>query len=388
MKYFRISFFTAHVSAMLSGCMSLTTKDAGAELQRALDSKIGGRLNVPHGALLVDSRAKDFYWAGAAGMADPAAGVRMTADTPFHTASVGKMFTAVSIGRLVEEGRMSFDDPIAKYLSPEIMDGLHVFEGKDYSGDILIRHLLGHSSGLPDFFYDAPAQGESFIELAKNDPGRFWTPEETVRFAKENLKPFFPPGAGFHYADTEYNLLGLILERVTGLTLAEVFFRDFFGPLGMSRSYLYLGTPRDTSLAHVFFGDWDVTDSMPLISASWAACGVVSTLEDMRKFMRAFAAGKLLSETTMARMRSEARVFEEVKGIDYGYGLMLIDFPALSPFLGGFPSAWGHSGSTGAFLYYCPELDAVFAGTLDQQATESTHMMLVIEAIGILLRLP
>ncbi len=368
--------------------MSLTPKDAGDKLQKALDSRIGGRLNVPHAALLVDSRAKHFQWAGAAGMADPAAGIRMTVDTPFHTASVGKMFTAVSICRLLEEGRMSFDDPIAKYLPPEIMEGLHMIEGKDHSGDILVRHLLGHTSGLPDFFFDSPVQGETFIELARRDPRRFWKPEETISFAKENLKPLFPPGAGFHYTDTEYNLLGLILERVTGLTLAEVFFRDFFSPLGMSRSYLYLGAPRDENLARVFFDDWDVTDNMPLISASWAGCAVVSTLEDMRKFMRAFAGGELLSEATMARMRSDARVFEDVKGIDYGYGLMLLDFPGLSPFLAGFPPAWGHSGSTGAFLYYCPELDAVFAGTLDQQATESEHMMLVIEAIGVLRRLP
>jgi CubicO group peptidase (beta-lactamase class C family) len=224
--------------------------------------------------------------------------------------------------------------------------------------------------------------------MAEKDPLRFWTPEDTIRFSKENQKPLFPPGKDFHYSDTEYNLLGLIIERMTGLALGEVFSRDFFIPLGMERSYLYTGTPHDESMAHVLFFDKDVTDNMPIISASWAGCGVVSTLDDMRKFMRAFAGGGLVSESTLARMRSDTRVFERTQGIDYGYGLMLFDFPRLDPFLAGFPGMWGHSGSTGAFLYYCPDLDAVFVGTLDQQATQQSHVMLIIEAIGVLMRLP
>jgi D-alanyl-D-alanine carboxypeptidase len=290
----------------------------------------------------------------------------MTADTPFHAASVGKIFTAASIARLVDQGGMSFDDPVSKHLPRDIMDGLHVYGGMDYSGDILIRHLLAHTSGLPDFFFDVPESGGSFIQTAKKDPTRVWTPEDTVRFAVEKLKPFFPPGRDFHYTDTEYNLLGLIIERVSGLSLAEVFSRDFFLPLGMSDSFLYTGNPRDSKIAHVLFGGWDVTGNVPMITASWGGGGVVSTLE---------------------RMSTDTRVFEGVGGIDYGYGLMLLDPPRLSPFLSGFPRAWGHSGSTGAFLYYCPELDAVLAGTLDQQATEREHVMLVLEAIGVLMRL-
>jgi D-alanyl-D-alanine carboxypeptidase len=376
------------IAAMLFGCMPLTPKDAGAKLQKSLESRMGGDLNVPNGVMLVDFGKKGFAWAGAAGMADPEVGVPMTTETPFHTASVGKMFTSVSIARLVEQGKLSFDDPIARYLPPDIMEGLHVYEGKDYSGEILVRHLLSHTSGLPDFFFDAPESGDTFLQLAEKEPLRFWTPEETIEFSKRNMKPFFPPGGDFHYSDTEYNLLGLIIERLSGLTLAQVFARDFFTPLGMERSYLYTGTPRDEKMAHVRFGSRDVTDNAPMISASWAGGGVVSTLEDLRVFMRAFAGGGLVSGSTLALMGSDTRVFAQTKGIDYGYGLMFLDFPRVSPFLFGFPGAWGHSGSTGAFLYYCPDLDAVFAGTLDQQAAEKEHVMLLIEAIGVLKRLP
>jgi D-alanyl-D-alanine carboxypeptidase len=387
MRNIRLFFGIALACAALFGCTRLTPNAAGIELQKILGSRMGGDLNVPHGVMLVDCGAKRFTWRGAAGMAYPAGGIPMTTDTPFHTASVGKMFTAVSIARLVEQGKLSFDDPIGRYLPTDIMEGLHVYNGTDYSKEIYVRHLLGHTSGLPDFFFDAPLRGKSFLELAYEDPQRFWTPVDTIQFAKKNMMPLFPPGGGFHYTDTEYTLLGMILERVTGLSLAEVFSRDFFAPLGMSSSSLYLGIPRDERMAHVFFDRKDVTTNIPLLSASWAGCAVVSTVEDMRRFMRAYAGGRLVSEPTLKRMQADAKVFEGVRGINYGYGLMLLDFSRLSPALFAFPDAWGHSGSTGAFLYYCPKLDAVLAGTLDQQATEREHVMLIIKAIGVLLRL-
>ncbi len=364
-------------------CAPLTPEKAADSLQKALDSRIGGREGVKNAVLYVQSGRKGFTWAGAAGIADPAAGLPMTADTPFHTASVGKILTAVSIARLAEQGKLSFDDPIGRYLSPDIMEGLHVMDGRDYSAGITIRHLLSHTSGLPDFYSDTPADSTTFLQIAKREPERFWTPEDTIRFSKEHLQPLFPPGTGFHYTDTEYNLLGLILERVSGRTLAEVFAGDYFRPLGLSHSRLYTGIPKDPEVAHVFFGDWDATENIPLLSASWAACSLVSTAGDMGKLMRALADGALLPSGRLEEMRSNARELYG-KGITYGCGFMMINFPRLSPFLIGFPPAWGHSGSTGAFLYYCPALDAVMAGTMDQQAAEQTHVMLIIEALGIL----
>jgi D-alanyl-D-alanine carboxypeptidase len=377
----------AFVCAALLGCMTLTPQKAKAELQRILAGKIGGELNVVNAAMLVESGKKNFSWSGAAGTADPASGIPMTADTPFHTASVGKMFTAMSIARLVEQGRISFDDPISKYLPAGTMAGLHVFGGQDFSADITVRHLLAHTSGLPDFFFDKPTAGESFLEKAYAEPGRFWTPEETVAFAKTSLTPVFPPGGGFFYSDTNYALLGMIIERVTGRTLFEEFSSGVFAPLGMKSTYLTVGhDPRDKSMAHVLFFTRDVTGNIPLLSASWAGCGVVSTLEDLRKFMRGLVDGKVVSKETLTLMRSETKVFENTPGIEYGLGFMIFNFPKLAPGLAVFPPIWGHSGSTGAFLYYCPGLDAVLVGTMDQQATRESHVNMIIEAMGVLMR--
>ena len=116
-------------------------------------------------------------------------GRSVTSANPFYTASIGKTFTATSIAILYEQGKLNFSDPLAKYLSDHIINGLHVFEGNEYSQEITIAQLLQHTSGLPDYFegetIDGSPNGMGYLFM---DTDRFWQPLELVKLAKGQLQ--------------------------------------------------------------------------------------------------------------------------------------------------------------------------------------------------------
>lgn len=169
------------------------------------------------------------------------------------------------------------------------MTGLHEYQGQSYGAQITVRQLMGHTSSLPDYFFDGDLDGNQvpdFIELMLAQPDKFWQPEETIAYAKANLKPLFPPGQSFHYGDTNYQLLGLIIQNVTGKTLHEVYRERLFASLGMNNTYVeHYETPRPAisghGLSHVYFGTLDYTD-MRAISADWAGGGLASTAGDLK----------------------------------------------------------------------------------------------------------
>jgi D-alanyl-D-alanine carboxypeptidase len=156
-----------------------------------------------------------------------------TGDVP----SVGKLFTSVMIGMLHEQGTLTFGSKISRYLDRELMKELHLFKGTDYSDDIEIRHLLNQTSGLPDNFYPL------FDRLLK-DPEFTITPRGAIEWAKQNLTPSAPPGKKAYYTDTNYHILGLIVENVTGTPFHKALKEMIFSPLGMKHaSMLHASEP-------------------------------------------------------------------------------------------------------------------------------------------------
>ncbi len=135
-----------------------------------------------------------------------------------HLASVGKLFTATLVSMLHDKGLLSFDDKIVKYLDADLMSGLHVYKGKDYSSDISIKHLLKQTSGLNDVFFP-------LLKKIMNDPNLEMTVKEALEWGKANLKPVGKPGQKHFYTDTNYYLLGLITENITKNLFTKLFMK-------------------------------------------------------------------------------------------------------------------------------------------------------------------
>lgn len=297
-------------------------------------------------------------------------------NSPFYTASITKILTATSIGILKENKKVNFQDKITKYLPETLINKLHILEGKEYSKEITLAHLLQHTSGLPDYFTDSTIDGSSnVINQLLIDPKKYWSAQEMIRFTKEKMKPHFIPGQGYHYTDTEYVLLALVIEKVSGLSLDKFFHQYIFQPIGMLGSYINLKSSpikKELPLTMFYAGDIELS-SIKSLSADWGGGGLVSTTQDLIKFFEAYNNDKIVNKNT--RLAMQNWVYENV-GTEYGFGLRKVSFNNIFDVDTNLQLI-GHSGSTASFLWYCPQLDTYIAGTFNQLEASKNTLNLV-----------
>lgn len=367
--------------AGIANVCTITAQENHDKVVKGMNQLLSNELkkeNVHNVFMSVYAPSRDFEWHVAKGSFKNGSGV--TTENPFYTASIGKTFTATAIGLLVDRGRIRFDDPISKYLLDSVMNGLHVMNGIDYSDSIRVSHLLQHTSGLPDYFSSETQDGSAaMFDLIISQPDRFWEPEELIAFSTAHFVPFFAPGTGYYYTDTEYVLLGMIIERVSGMQFHEFLSSNIFVPLNMSQTYVNLRSvagQAKAEMAEMYAGEYEVS-SFRSLSADWAGGAVVSIGKDLITFQKALMNGELLSQATWEEMQQWT---DETKGMTYGYGLRKIAFKELSSIL----PEWeviGHSGANGTSMYYCPDLDIYLAGTLNQLEASKEAVILMVKIL-------
>ena len=306
--------------------------------------------SIPGVALAV--RTPTLSWAGAAGVADRASRKPLTAGAGFRIASVTKTFTAAAILRLVEDGRLALNDPIRQHLSPAT---LALLRRGGYNVDrIRIKHLLQHTSGLYDYAGD-PA----FQTLVVSHPHHHWTRAEQVRFAMKHGKPLAQPGAVFHYSDTGYVLLGEILERRTGHSLATAY-RTLLhlNQLGLAGTYLETLEPKPPHAkqrAHQYLGTIDTAGFDPSFDL-YGGGGLVSTVDDLARFYRALLGGHVLKNpATLRTMLGKPR---STYPRDLAMGIFTESI--------GQTDCWHHDGFWGTTVLHCPRSNATIAITVNQ----------------------
>jgi D-alanyl-D-alanine carboxypeptidase len=268
---------------------------------------------------------------------------------PHYMASVGKIFTATLIGIMNDQGKLSFDDPIAKYLDTELMNGLNVFKGKDYSGDIKICHLLNQTSGLNDVFYH-------LWEKLKKNPEHI-TPREAVIWGKKNLKPKEKPGEKHFYTDTNYYLLGLIVESITKMPFHASLHKYIFEPLGMQHAFMqgYSEPKVKTGLpmAGFYIKGLNPSTVKGFYDIDYSGGGVVATSEEYLSFIKALVNHQLVKPETLQRMLTDDK--RSMPNFRYGYAIWkTVTIPLLLPEK---YYCWGCAGVTGAYLFYHPKTE-------------------------------
>ncbi|MGN9841873.1 serine hydrolase domain-containing protein [Nonomuraea sp. H19] len=213
-------------------------------------------------------------------------GGRIPPTSRYRVGSQTKLMTATVLLQLVKEGKLGLDDKLADVL-PEVAE----HDWVDRAGEITVRQLIRHTSGIPDFF-----ASEQF-----DDPFDFTTyypPIDLVK-ASRKLPRTGEPGERFSYSNTNYVLLGLIIEKVTGRSLSAELTRRLFAPLGMSRTYLPTRPPQGIKGPHGH-GYHPDAEGRPRdvdrqnASLGGAAGGVISTAHDVSAFYRALGQGRLL----------------------------------------------------------------------------------------------
>lgn len=319
-----------------------------------------------------------FSWSGAAGIASQEGQVLMAKDTPIYIASITKLYTATAIMQLYEKGALSLDDPMSKYLPKEVIQGIHVYKGKDYSQEITIKELLSHTSGIADYYAEKPKGGKSLFELFLEEPERSWTVDETIARARNDLKPNFPPGTDASYSDTNFQLLGKIIEAAAGKPLHIVYEEFFFRPLGLKHTWL-IGRSKPqialpTAPADVFYKGMNITKTRSN-GAYWADGGIVSITEEMIIFLKALNEGRIVRKDTLGLMHDWHKL--QQFPLQYGYGTMYIKLPWFITFDMNVPPLWGNSGSIGSFLYYSEELNLYMAGSINQVESKSKTFKLM-----------
>jgi CubicO group peptidase (beta-lactamase class C family) len=332
-------------------------------LQALLDDLVGGQPNVRNGVLLVEGPG--FKWKGASGRADEARRIAMHPDNQFNIDSIAKMMTATIVMMLTETRELSLENRICQYLPHVLMDGLHVYQGRSFAEEIKVRHLLAHTSGIADNWAHP-----DFLSLIIANPQKRWTPQETIEFVKENCEPAFPPDGGFLYSDVGYNLLGLIIERATRRPMHEVFRTILFDPIGLDHTYRPSHEEARPSLpgrapSQRFLGDMECTLLPAVMTADWAGGGLISTTEDLNRFLRRFVEDRIFEEPgtkdTMFTW-TESGPFH-----NYGLGVSRVLFDrSEAPQHSGLGEVWGHTGSSDNFMYYWPDQDTTMVGTLNQ----------------------
>lgn len=336
--------------------------------------------SVRNCVLSVLKNDSSYFWSGAAGIASQENQLPMTKETQIYIASITKLYTATVIMKLYENEIISLDDPISKYLPEELYRGIHIYKGIDYSNKITIKQLLSHTSGIADYYAEKSKAGKSLFELFLEDPERTWTVDETIERARKDMEPNFPPGTDASYSDTNFQLLGKLIEIVTGKPLHEVYDDFLFGPLALKHTWLTSYSKSELTIsctpADVFYNN-KIINTVRSNGSYWADGGIISTAEECIIFLKALNEGHIVSISTLKLMHNWHKLEFPFK---YGYGTMYFELPPSQ----NIPPLWGHSGSTGSFLYYSEEWNMYIAGTINQVEAKSTPFKLMISVMQVI----
>jgi len=349
-----------------------------------LAQDIVSRPQIPHISLSVAAMDGSASWSTAMGAAD-SAGRAMMPETPYFIASIDKLYNATIVHALIEEGLIALKTRLVDILPLESIGRIHVLKGRDYTDEITIEHLLGHSSGLADHLEDKRASGKSFVdEMVGAGQDHYLSRQESIDIVRDEMTSHFPPQnlrggrAKIRYSDTNYVLLMEVIEAVTGQQVERVVTDRIFRPAGLRSTY-YVGLTEPIDTVPEGAGLWAGEDELRIPKLLRAMRSVYSTAEDQVASLRYIYSGQCFKNAeTRDQMMGGWRRFgfpTDVASlrapswpIEYGLGAMRFAPPAMFTGFRRNPTVVGHTGSTGTWLFLSPELEVVFAGAVDQVA--------------------
>lgn len=320
-------------------------------LQKIVDAGLGS--TATPGALVGVWYPGRGDWTHAAGIRDVTTALPVTLDDHVRIASNTKTFVATVVLQLVDEGALSLEDPLESHLS-----------GIPNGAEITLRQVLGMTAGMYDFVSD-----QTLLDAYIDDPLMYFQPEDALEIVRRSA-PVFTPGERVEYCNSNYVLLGLIVEQVTGLPIATAIEERILSPLGLTGTSF----PSTSDMPTPYMRGYDegeagaqlrdVTRSTP--GVPWASGAMISTLADLKIWVEALATGVLISpEMQIERLR-----FGSIASgvVSLGYGLGLLSLNGLIGHNGGifgFSSWVMYEPDSGASVVVVTNRGGTFTGTSD-----------------------
>jgi D-alanyl-D-alanine carboxypeptidase len=328
MRYVFASIYLASLSIAVS--VAQANQHSAEDAFRAVLVQVSKQHRLPSISAAIATR-QGVIWSGAVGYANLKTHSRANAAYLYGIGSITKTFVACIVERLVDQGQLSLDATAADILGPEVIAGI------PNADRATIRQLLNHTSGIPTWEFDAEwiRKGRG----AESVPERIWRNTETLDYVRGGRHPATnAPGKSYAYANTNYTLLGLVVEKVTSRDIVDVLHKDLLEPLGLADIRLegfepidpsriparyHYETPefrRTAGLSPAFYlaapGLIDVSRSN--LSTEWTAGGLLATAHDLAAFTLALRDGRVVAPATLARMVSFAPTGEAAEEVGQG----------------------------------------------------------------------
>lgn len=357
--------------------ISAPTSALASQLQSILEDIVASPETIFPGALLYVSTPDLGTLTGSAGLGNIETNTAIRYDDKFRAGSIMKPFISVVILQLVEEGQFSLDDPMTVIL-PESVNARFANSSK-----ITLRMLLNHTSGIPEWINET-VQTEIF-----SHPTKIWEVDEYLDLAAMQ-EPYFAPGEGWAYSNTDYNLLGLVIEQVTGHTWRQEVRERIIKKLNLRNTLL--PEPGDTSIPGNYSRGYvsvngqliDATGIDPSMAGAAGGHALVTTAADLGQFLDAVLAGELFQNTeTLNEMMTF--IDTNLPGIgwkEYGYGLGIEKYV-----LPGGIELIGHAGSTAGFsaaVYYLPVQDLTLVAAMSNMDLLNFFVQLYLPVLEVL----
>ncbi len=315
-----------------------------------ITQKIIKNKNVYGTTLCVENGENTISWLGSSG--------NIEKGDRYFIASVTKLYVTAVMLILREKGFIDFEDKITKFIDDNILCGLHILKGVDYTSEITVLHLLSNTSGVPD--YVRGKAGKTLFE-GKDE---VWSFEKVIRIAKKTKPKFMPGQKGkADYSDTNYRLLGRIIEQVTGKNLGEIFQEYIINPLGLQDTYAYNDINDNTPISLYYKSNQ--IDLPYFMTSATAEAGIVSTAKEVMIFLKAFFNDYFFSRKLIDELKKWNLVLYPGQ-FYYGIGLEKLWVPRIMTPIRPIKEILGFWGQSGAFAFYNPETDLYFTGTANQ----------------------
>ncbi len=356
---------TILIFLFLTSFLSGTFSQSNLSFQSVLDS-IQVSSNYP-GIAFTHINEQNDVTAFASGWADKENKVRMTPDHKLHGGSTGKTVVSALVMQLIEEEKISLEDSVSKYLG-----SYEWYERLPNANYISIKNLLQHSSGIIRYEFK-----DEFLSELKRDPSKVWRPEELLSYVFDEEPPF-KAGEGFTYSDTNYILLGMIIERVTNNDFYSEAEKRILKPLGitsfsptknnsiagMAQGYYIEGSEYALGFKAPFLIDGKAQNNMQF---EWTGGGYFYKNVDFAKLLKSIYEGEVFSLEELGEQFFDFINAPEIQG-SYGLGVIKYEFPGLGTFI-------GHSGFFPGYYtmgFYHTETKQVF--TMQINSTETSHL--------------